>query len=140
MKKILVTTDGSENSVRALEMAKKQAELTEGELTILTVIDPISMYGYSYPELSERDTKVLTSAGEYVLTEALKVLENFQGEIETKLKNGSPADEILKEAENGDYDLIVMGSRGLGVFSRRMLGSVSHKILNHTQTNVMIIK
>lgn len=140
MKKILVTTDGSDNSVRALEMAKKQAELTEAELTILTVLDPIAMYGYSYSELSERDTQVLTSAGEYVLREALKVIDSFEGEVETKLKNGSPADEILKEAENGDYDLIVMGSRGLGVFSRRMLGSVSHKILNHTQTDVLIIK
>lgn len=140
MKKILVTTDGSDNSERALNEVKKLGELMDAELTILTVLDPIAMLGYSYPELSERDTSILRNAGEYVLDEALKLMDDFKGEIKTKLKHGSPADEILKEAENGDYDIIVMGSRGVGIFSRGMLGSVSNKVLNHTETNVFIVK
>ena len=140
MKKILVTTDGSDNSERALIEVKQYGELIGAEITILSVLDPIAMLGYSYPELSERETTVLENAGEYVLNEALKIMEGYSGEVKTKLKHGSPADEILKEAENGDYDLIVMGSRGVGVFSRRMLGSVSNKVLNHTITNVFIVK
>lgn len=140
MKKILVTTDGSANSERALIEAKKYADLINGRITILTVTDPIAMLGSSYPELSERDSNLFRTVGEYHLDEALKVIDDFEGDVDTKLKDGSPADEILKEAENGDYDLIIMGRRGIGVFSRRMLGSVSNKVLNHTDTNVFIIK
>lgn len=40
----------------------------------------------------------------------------------------------------GDYDLVVMGSRGLGAFSRAMLGSVYNKVLNQVNANVLLIK
>lgn len=140
MKKILVTIDGSDNSERALIEAKKLAELTKGKITILTVTDPIAMLGHNSPEISESDSHLLKAAGEYHLEEALKIMNDFKGKINTKLKSGSPADEILKEAENGDYHLIVMGRRGIGVFSRRILGSVSNKVLNHAQRNVFIVK
>lgn len=140
MKKILVTIDGSDNSERALIEAKKLGELTDGEITILTITDPITMLGHSYPEISEEDSHLLKAAGEYHLEEAVKIMDDFNGKVNTKLKSGSPADEILKEAENGNYHLIVMGRRGIGVFSRRILGSVSNKVLNHAQTNVFIVK
>ena len=45
-----------------------------------------------------------------------------------------------KEAKEGDYDLIVMGSRGQGAFSKALLGSVSKKVLNHAEKNVLIVK
>lgn len=141
MKKIIVTTDGSENSERALLEAKNYAELIQADLTVLAVANPLALWGYSGKnELSERENEILKSAGDYVLDEALKVIDDFEGEVTPILKVGSPADEILKETEDGVYELIVMGSRGAGIFSRRMLGSVSNKVLNHTETNVLIVK
>lgn len=138
--RILVAVDGSDNSERALIKAKRHGEQVGGEITILTVVDPISIGIYSYSELSKRDYDVLKSVGESVLTESLKIIDDTKGKVNTKLKKGSPADEILKEAEDGNYDLIIMGSRGFGVFSKSILGSVSQKILNHTETDVLIIK
>ncbi|MGO1470886.1 MAG: universal stress protein, partial [Tissierella sp.] len=61
-------------------------------------------------------------------------------ELNVKLRRGDPADAIIKETEKEDYDLVVMGSRGLGTFSRAILGSVSNKVLNHVETNVLIVK
>ncbi len=140
MEKILVAVDGSENSERALIRAKNYGEQVNGDITILTVVDPVALGRYRYSELSTQDIDALKSAGATVLAESVKILDDFEGDVETILKTGSPADEILKEAEQGDYDLVVMGSRGFGVFSKSILGSVSQKILNHTETNVLIIK
>lgn len=141
MKKILVTTDASENAKRALLAAKEYAECSGGEITIITVVDYVVMKPYAgveYPVLP--DDEKLDNVGESVLEEALGLFEDFQGTVHTKLRRGNPADEIIKEAESEDYDLIVMGSRGHGSFSRMILGSVSHKVLNHTKKNVCIIK
>lgn len=138
--RILVAVDGSDNSERALIKAKKHRDLVNGEITILTVVDPISIGIYRYSELSQQDFNTLKSVGESVLNESLEIIDDKQGRANTILKKGSPADEILKEAEDGAYDLIVMGSRGFGVFSKSILGSVSQKILNHTEIDVLIIK
>lgn len=138
MKKILVATDGSDNSERTLIEAKKQAEYSGGEITILTIIEPLryATLGYEPVFIAE----ILEEKGESLLKNSLKLFEDFKGEVNTKLRKGNPADEILKESEEGEYDLIIMGSRGLGAFSRTILGSVSNKVLNHTNKNVLIIK
>ncbi len=138
--KILVPTDGSENSERAIREAKKYGEYVNGEVTILTAVDPLVVKRYGYLDLSKLDNDALEDAAKSILAESLEMFDGFKGKVQTKLRRGNPADEILKEAEEGNYDLIIMGSRGLGVFSRTILGSVSNKVLNHTNKNVFIIK
>lgn len=140
-KKILVAVDGSENSKRALLEAKKYGEVFGGSITILSVVKPMVPGHYSYlkPPTPE-DNEVLENASKFLLQESLKVFDGFTGKVDAKLRRGNPADEILREAEEEGYDLIIMGSRGLGVFSRSFLGSVSNKVLNHTDTNILIIK
>lgn len=141
MKKILVATDGSENSERALIEAKKYAECTGGEVTILTIVEYLVMKPYTsveYPIMP--DNEELESVGESVLTNSLKLFDDFKGKVDTKLRRGNPADEIIREAKSGDYDLIIMGSKGLGTFSRTILGSVSNKVLNNSMRNVLIIR
>ena len=70
----------------------------------------------------------------------MKYFDDFEGKVNTLLKAGDPADVIIKEAEEGEYDILVMGSRGLGTFSRAMLGSVSNKVLNHVGINVLVVR
>lgn len=138
--KILVAVDGSKNSERALIEARKQAEYADGEITILTVMKPLAIPYYGNAELAKVDNENIEIAKQEILDVALENLEDFAGEIKTKLRKGNPGDEILEEADEGAYDLIVMGSRGLGAFSRTILGSVSNKVLNHTKINVLTVK
>ncbi len=138
--KILVAVDGSDNSKRALLEAKKYAESVGGNLTLLIVVEPLGLSYWGYEGLAKQDEERLDNVREVIVKEALELLDGFEGEVETKVKEGHPADEILKEAKEGSYDLIVMGSRGLGAFSRTILGSVSHKVLNHTKINVLTVK
>lgn len=139
MKKILVASDGSDNSERAVLESKKHAEYIDAEITILTIIKPLGRYttvGYRSIPI---DKELKNEAGS-ILKKSVELLGDFKGEILTKIKKGDPADEIIDEAEDGDYDLIIMGSRGLGTFTKTMLGSVSNKVLNHSEKNILIVK
>lgn len=140
-KKILVAVDGSEHSKRAVQEAIKYGECFDTEITLLNIIKAISSMHYSQmkPPTIE-DNEELERIGQAVLQEAMDEVGNFKSELHTKIKFGNPADKILQEAEEGNYDLIVMGSRGLGVFSRSFLGSVSNNVLHHTDINVLIVR
>ncbi len=138
---ILLAVDGSENSERAVLEAKRYGQLFDVEITLLTVLIPIANQYYTYiapPMLEEPHQS--KEIGEAVLKEATKMLALSKERVHPKIEYGNPADVILREAEVGDYDLIILGSRGLGLFSRSFLGSVSNKVLHHTKTNVLIVK
>nr|WP_300004116.1 universal stress protein [Tissierella sp.] len=142
MKKLLVTTDGSKNSKKALLEAKRLATALDLKIIILNVVNDIVITPYmtmQYNMIQQSD-KDLRQIGEKILEESLKLFDDFEGEIETKLERGDPADIIIKEVKDNDYELIVMGSRGLGTFSRAMLGSVSSRVLHHVKTNIFIVK
>ena len=141
MKKILVATDGSENAERALIESRKYAECSGAEITILTTVEYLVLHPYTsveYPVIP--DNEELENVGESVLTNSLKLFDDFKGEVNTKLRRGNPANEIIREADSGDYDLIVMGSKGLGTFSRTLLGSVTNKVINNSMKNILIIR
>ncbi len=140
IEKILVPIDGSANSERAIMKAKKYAECFGGKIILLTVVKPLSLTYYGNIELSKLDNENLENAKKEVLQEALTMFDDFEGEVQANLRKGNPAEEILEEIEEEDYDLVVMGSRGLGAFSRTVLGSVSNKVLNHAKTNVLIVR
>ena len=58
--------------------------------------------------------------------------------VTTVHASGPPAQAILSEMERGHHDLIVMGSRGLGL-ARSLMGSVSHRVLRHAPAAVLIV-
>lgn len=60
--------------------------------------------------------------------------------INTKLLQGNPSSAILDFCEKEKYDILVMGSRGMGKFKELVLGSVSSKVLHHSSCPVMIIR
>ncbi|MDN6161950.1 MAG: universal stress protein [Atopostipes sp.] len=140
-KKILVAVDGSDNSKRALSEAKRYAQMTEAEVTILTVLEHTFALHYSSPSDSVDNGELnREEAGQAILKEALTFFQDFEGEVHTSLRNGYPASELLEEADDGNFDLIVMGSRGLSAFSRTFLGSVSNKVLNYSDADVLIVR
>lgn len=142
MKKILVAVDGSENSKKAILKSKILAELNNSQVTLLNVVNDSMM---NNPYVTRRDhreaiSKAFVEQGETVLERSLEIFGPYKGEIGTELKYGDPGRIIIEVAEGGDYDLVVMGSRGLNAISRAMLGSVSNKVLNHIHISVLIVK
>lgn len=141
MKNILVVTDGSETSNKALLETKKLAEINNSKVTILHAVNNIvthpSLLGQGY---SIKTNEGLIKLGEELLNEARDLFEGFAGKVEIKQKIGDAGKEIIAESKIGDYDLLVIGNRGLGAFSRVLLGSVSNKVINHVKINVLVVK
>lgn len=141
MKNILVATDGSETSKKALVEARKLAECMGSKVTIINIASDLVAHPYLMNrEYGIKTNEDLMKLGKELLDESLKIFEGFPGQVETIIRSGDAGREIIEESKKGEYDLIVMGSRGLGAFSRAMLGSVSNKVLNHVDTQVLVVK
>ncbi len=140
--KFLVPIDGSKSSNESVKVARKLGEKVQAELLILTVIPETSIfeqYPTNFPYTLEID-KANTERAEFVLTDVDKELEKYPYNHETFYTSGNPASQICKFAEEHDCDLIVMGNRGLGAFSRTLLGSVSNKVINQSKVSVLVVK
>ena len=141
MQIILVPVDGSKGSDLALAKAREMADLQSSKVIILNVISNLM----SNPYLLEHEhkleiNKVFSQQAKGTLDDALKFFEGYEGEIETEVRLGDPAQEIIDFAKEIKVDLVIMGNRGLNAFSRVMMGSVSNRVLNHVEASVLIVK
>ncbi|GGE40414.1 stress response protein NhaX [Pullulanibacillus camelliae] len=78
--------------------------------------------------------------GENVLHVAKQILASRQAKAHTEILEGKPEKRIVEHAEIHDYDLIVVGSRGLSGLKKLMLGSVSQKIVQDAECEVLVVK
>ncbi len=141
MKRILVAIDGSENSKKALIKAKEVASFSNSDVFILTVVEnhkgnPIAAEEENYINTYKSNILIV----EEILKEALEVFKDFNGNVKACYRVGDIAEKIIEFVEENNIDLIVMGRRGLGTFSRAFLGSISNKVLNNVKTSVLIVK
>ena len=62
------------------------------------------------------------------------------GTLRTVEAHGDPADAVVRQATDEEADLIVVGTRGLNVAQRTLLGSVSTKIVHHAPCDVLVVR
>lgn len=137
-KNVLVLVDGSEFSMNAARVASSITDNYSGKLTLLHVVSK-SFTKTTMPDL-EQEIAGLRSEGSEVLTNALKAIGKTENEVVAILSWGNPLDVILEEVEDKGYDLIVMGSRGLGAIKGMLMGSVSERISRSVRCPVLIVK
>lgn len=148
--KILVCYDGSEASQRAIDKAKQlTADCGIHEVTLLHAYEDYSWVatsadGYApSPEnlenLRDLEAKKIEDKKDFLFHEAKKFADT-NATMEVKMVQGHPASVITEVAEEGNYDLIIMGSRGLGGLKRVVLGSISNSVIQGTNISVMVVK
>lgn len=143
MYKILVTTDGSKQSVKTSEAAAKLALAMNAEVTVLSVVENVNNMNYSssIPEdLMAKLKKEQQAFYDNAVTAAKKIFEEKGIKVNTVIKYGSPVENICDLAEKENLDLIIVGRRRMSKFSGFFLGSVSSKVLQYAKTNVMVVK
>lgn len=136
-KRILVPVDGSEIAERVVEQAVYLAQLNEARLDFIYVanINQLAINAC----LSEAILESVMKAGNVILDRAMaKVPEGVQASGYTE--TGSPAVVILEFAEKENSDLIVIGSRGLGLVKGVLLGSVSQHVVERANCPVVVVK
>ncbi|MGZ6980757.1 MAG: universal stress protein [Ilumatobacteraceae bacterium] len=139
MKKIVVGVDGSPESLLALDWAHRQALLSGAELTV------VHAWIYPYP-VSVASPREVRAPMEYDARNELQTSLDSLGPrltggavtIHAKLRDDAPVDALLAESE--DADLLVVGSRGRGGLRSRLLGSVSHTLVQHVRCPVVVIR
>ena len=144
--RILVPIDGSDHADRALDFALDIAEKYGAEVEILTVLSnsptaPLAWIGDSDVWVASYSNDLRLSS-EKMLSDALdKARKNKPHlHLSKKLLEGRPSDEIVRTAQEGNFDLIVMGSRGLGGITEFFLGSVSNRVADEADCPVIIVK
>jgi nucleotide-binding universal stress UspA family protein len=140
MSNIIVGVDGSGHSQRALEYALKEAAIRHAPLTVVTVHEAIKST-YGGPVRFSDDGVRTEEARQAVQAETDKVLADLAEprpeSVTVTAVHGFPVDVLVTASK--DADLLVLGSRGAGGFSRLMLGSVADQVVQHALCPVLIV-
>lgn len=146
--KILVPLDGSKHADKALDWALDVGEKYCASIKLLTVIPFLETFttgAYSRPgkiPLFGLTPEEMRELGENMLKEALNRAKRSNPSLELSILvlEGRPSDRIIETSKEGEYDLIVMGSRGIGGAKEFFLGSVSDRVACEAKTTVVIVK
>ena len=136
--RILLAIDGSPHAREALKYARDLALLDGAQVILVHAFEQVRTY-LGEPQEGQVVTRRVASGYE-VADDAAKELQDAGLEVVVEVLEGPAADAILRVADIRECDLIVMGSRGHGTVTSLLLGSVSHRVLAHTQTPVMIVR
>ncbi len=145
--KILLPTDGSENAERAAKHAFQFGSRSGAEIIVLTVIETPRFAGIRSAEKDELRNK-LGQEGQESFDRISNKLTGFstdekcQKEVKLtfKLKEGSPADTILKTIDEESIELVVMGTSGKRGFNRFLLGSVAENTMRSAPCPVLVVR
>ena len=144
-KNIIVPTDGSVNSKRALEHAIVLASSLGASITLVYVANIVSVIS-NFDQIPKASGYVTEQVALDMEEEGKGVLDDFAKEVpegielKTVFEVGSPGPAVLSVAKKYKADLIVMGSRGLGPLKGLFMGSVSSYVVTHSGCPVLIVK
>jgi nucleotide-binding universal stress UspA family protein len=143
LNKALVPVDGSYVALKAAKYALLFAEKQGWEIVLLNVIEPASSAEFAgNAGIRIKANGSHQNDGKAVLLKAKEVFEDTDMPVITKLLEGLPSDVIVSEAESGNYEMIIMGSVGLGhgKFQSLFLGSVAEQVIRKVSIPVLLIK
>jgi nucleotide-binding universal stress UspA family protein len=145
--KILLAVDGSDCSEAAAQELAKRPWPPQTEVKVITAVEIPASVGMEpwamSPDYFENLETAVRQAGQAVLDSTLLKLKTITDKtlkISSEIIQGSPAQVIVDEAESWGADLIVMGSRGLSVWNRLLLGSVSNAVVHHAKCSVEVVR
>lgn len=140
-RRILVPFDVSMRSTKAAEYAALLASRVGASIRLLHIYDPPDSMTGIVPGTSRSEEN--RSARDLAERELSRVRDLITAEgtvqVDTAIVPGSPVDEILRQAAEGNFDLIVMGTHGRSGLQRILLGSVTEQVLRHAKVPVLVI-
>jgi nucleotide-binding universal stress UspA family protein len=133
MKRILLAYDGGEPARRALDLT---ADLAKHYAAVVSVVSVTPVHPGRAPIDPWDDRPVHVAE----LKEAQTILREYGIEAELLAPAGDPAKTIERIADEGGFDTVILGSRGLGAVSRALQGSISEHVATHAETTVIVAR
>ncbi len=147
-RRMLLGVDGSDSAHRAVATLAAWRLLHAVPTTVVAVLEPVASWpvalgGAFAPTVvtlvdGTYDDRRKTLRG--VVAEALATLRGAGMIAEGEIREGDPANELVKACAEHAADLVVVGTRGLGTLGRILLGSVARKVLLHTDASVLVVR
>jgi len=152
--KILVPLDGSEHSLRALEIAIQTAKKFGGKITLIHVYsvtvrpvimpEPTTLTPPGVPVMTptevSRVVEATRKAGANILADGEQKVKAEEIQVETMLVEGQTVEEIARIAKEGKFGLIIIGARGISRIREILLGSVSDGVIRSAPCPVLVVK
>ncbi len=153
VKKILYCTDLGEHTAPVFMHALGQAKCRDALITILHVVEPISETAQAMIStyISDADLKQVRREGmtkvfnymkkridTFLREETGRTLENEPIE-EIKVVSGQPSEEILRIAEEKNFDLIIMGKSSHKIRGNKVMGSACRRVTRYSKKPVLVI-
>jgi nucleotide-binding universal stress UspA family protein len=137
---ILVPIDGSDNSYRALDAALLLSEKLGSNISVIHVMEEVPITHIGSEKILNELLEAYKKENQDILLKCSEIANQKGLTIKTFLLQGNPASVILDYNKKKKFDLVIMGSRGLGKFKELILGSVSSKIVHHSPCDVLLIR
>jgi nucleotide-binding universal stress UspA family protein len=144
--KVILAIDDSDCSDVAFQSINDGYWPEGTKLTIVTVIEPFSLQyavsgAYYVEAVAEAQRDYSDYCHQFINGKVEQLKSRFAScQIEGKVLEGDIASSIIKEAEDQDADLIILGSHGRRGFQKFLLGSVAEKVVSHAPCSVQIAK
>jgi len=135
---VLVAFDASPEAQLALAHAVAMAQVYRAKVALVAVVPPPPLLAWQAPG----GIRGIHDAEQEELGKALRAAADGVPDdlsVTTQLLDGDPARELLRLAREGDFDVIVMGSRGRGRVTAALLGSVSNRVMHDANVPVIVI-
>jgi len=146
--KILLAVDGSRYSEAAIGLIRALKIGRKNEATILTVIpEHVFLGGHTLVDLLGRSTtlkaqvqKAEEARALELLTKLSKPLVTHGLKVETMVRRGNPADEVIKTCRSIQADLALVGLKGTSDTPEFLLGGIAHKVIKYAPCSVLVAK
>lgn len=140
-KTVVVGTDGSDSSLRAVDRAGSLASGTGAKVVIATAYLPHADDPRAADVLKDESYMASGSAPIYAILKEAKERALAAGatEVEQRAIVGAPVDALVDLAENVKADLLVVGNVGLSTIAGRLLGSVPANVSRRSKVDVLIV-
>jgi nucleotide-binding universal stress UspA family protein len=138
---IVVGTDGSDSSLRAVDKAGQIAAGSDAKVIVTTAYFPQSEDHRAADMLKDEGYKMSGNAPIYAILREARERAHQAGakNVEEKAIVGAPVDALVDLAEEVNADLLVVGNVGLSTIAGRLLGSVPANVARRSKTDVLIV-
>lgn len=138
---VLVGTDGSDSSLRAVDRAAQIAAGAGAKLVVATAYFPQSEDARAADVLKDEGYKMSGNAPIYAILREAKERAHTAGakDVEEKAIVGAPVDALVDLAVEIKADLLVVGNVGLSTIAGRLLGSVPANVARRSKSDVLIV-
>ena len=140
-KTVVVGTDGSDSSLRAVDRAGHLASGPDAKVIVATAYFPASAATPAADMLKDEGYKMSGNAPIYAILREARDRAKAAGatEVEERPIVGAPVDALVELAEEVNADLLVVGNVGLSTIAGRLLGSVPANVARRSKIDVLIV-